>query len=554
MSHASRLVKQLKDNQEDFEWYPTTDEIIQAIKTYVEKDFDLKEKMIPIRKIGVSKFLDIGAGDGRVLKAIGDIFQTSELFAIEKSTTLQAQLPNNIFVIGSDFKEQSLLDKDVDFTYSNPPYSEFDQWMIKILSESNGFICMTVPKRWKSNANIMKVIEDRQIRYDVFYQTDFLNADRSARCEVDVIMFSTRNSVDAFSNWFDNEFSFEKCAVDAELEKIDKENVERAKSDLISKQGLVNALVCFYNDDIQKLQDTYKKLFGIDPTLLCEIGVQKKDLLANLKLKIKGIKKEYWRNLLNGLHEITSRLTKRSRISIEDSLNSNTSVDFCTSNIYSVVLWCLRNANTYIDSQITDTFMQLMSETSVKRYKSTKKTFIDGDWKYNRESSKNTHVFLDFRFVSENMSYYKKDWDGKCCVPTVFTTSTYDKLNDIITVASNLGFPQTNDCTKLEDLNLDFKQSYVVDYNDVATSETKPLIRFKLYKNGNIHFNFAPQFIAKLNVEFGRLKGWLPNRYEAYEAMESMFDEFNIDKDEALSMFRSNKLLSANKIAQICLL
>lgn len=554
MSYTTRLVDKLKDNEEDFEWYPTSDEIINAIHNYVVNNESInakkhwRDRSVSIKPSDIKSILDIGAGDGRVLKALEDIFVKSSkqtLYAIEKSPILQGLLPNNVFVIGSDFYEQSLMDKDIDFTYSNPPYKDFEQWMVKILSESDGYICMTVPSRWTQKQSIMNVISNREISYDVFYQTSFLNADRTARCKVDVIMFQTSRSCGAFANWFDKEFKFKTCNIENDLDELEKEIREKVRTDLISKKGLVEALVDFYNDEISKLQNTYLSLFEIDPTLLKEIGVNKKDLLANLKLKIKSIKKKYWGELLNGLDEITSRLTKKSRDIVIDTLNCNTSVDFCTANVRSIVLWCIRNANTHIDEQVVSLFETLMTEKAVKRYKSTRSTFVDGNWKYNKcDISKNEPIYLEYRFVSENMSYYKKDLWKRPEHPTVFTDTTIEHIRSICIVAYNLGFPQTDECTKLEDLELDFGKPFILEYKDFKTGKIKPLVRFKLHQNNNIHFNFAPEFMAKLNVEFGRLKGWVSERKEAYECMKTMFNDFGINEFEALTMFSSNKVLS----------
>lgn len=116
------LVAELKDNQQDFEWYPTTNEIIEAVK------HDLSNQKLD----GKYSVLDCGAGDGRVLKQLTD----GRKYAIEKSKPLLKALDRNIFVVGTDFMEQTLIDKRVDVVFSNPPYSVFNQWMTKIILEA----------------------------------------------------------------------------------------------------------------------------------------------------------------------------------------------------------------------------------------------------------------------------------------------------------------------------------------------------------------------------------------------------------------------------------
>ena len=69
------LLKKVKDADQDFEWYPTTDEIIQTIK------MDLSGERF---QHDTPSVLDCGSGDGRVLKALTD----NDKYAIEKSRPL----------------------------------------------------------------------------------------------------------------------------------------------------------------------------------------------------------------------------------------------------------------------------------------------------------------------------------------------------------------------------------------------------------------------------------------------------------------------------------
>ena len=59
----------------------------------------------------------------------------------------------------------------------------------------------------------------------------------------------------------------------------------------------------------------------------------------------------------------------------------------------------------------------------------------------------------------------------------------------------------------------------------------------KAFKNRNIHIKFNQDFIRTLNVEFGRLKGWLTNHIQASE-------ELNIPVEQTEQFFKSNYRLS----------
>lgn len=47
-----------------------------------------------------------------------------------------------------------------------------------------------------------------------------------------------------------------------------------------------------------------------------------------------------------------------------------------------------------------------------------------------------------------------------------------------------------------------------------------PLVEVKAFKNGNMHLRFAPDFMLALNVEAGRLLGWIRNPAQACDEME----------------------------------
>jgi 16S rRNA G1207 methylase RsmC len=123
--NINKLVKEIKASNQDFEWYPTTDEIIDLIKADLKDSYDRE---------GIFKsVLDVGAGNGQTLNKLTD----GNKYAIEKSEILVSNMPANIFMVGTDFYENSLIDKKVDIVFSNPPYSQYKEWAVKIINEAN---------------------------------------------------------------------------------------------------------------------------------------------------------------------------------------------------------------------------------------------------------------------------------------------------------------------------------------------------------------------------------------------------------------------------------
>ena len=85
------IANELKAKSVDFEFYPSTEEIIEAVKARLK---------------GTETVLDVGAGDARVLIAL----TTGKKFAIEKCRIHTSKYSKDVFTIGTDFFEQTLID------------------------------------------------------------------------------------------------------------------------------------------------------------------------------------------------------------------------------------------------------------------------------------------------------------------------------------------------------------------------------------------------------------------------------------------------------------
>ena len=66
----NKLVQQLKENEQDFEWYSTTSEIIKVIQKDIKENFDDHYSI-----------LDIGAGDGNFFKILESLYTNLQIVA-----------------------------------------------------------------------------------------------------------------------------------------------------------------------------------------------------------------------------------------------------------------------------------------------------------------------------------------------------------------------------------------------------------------------------------------------------------------------------------------
>lgn len=629
MSKMTKIIETLKSSNEDFEFYPTTREIIEAMYWDIRGDKREDESFYRCESKYVS-LLDIGAGTCKVFSTIKAIAEEqavldewyyrsednksyrseyerlanrvniTKYMAIEKSQTLIDAMPHDVFVVGTEFNENTLIDKRADVVFCNPPYSQYAQWTERIIKEANAdYIYLVIPQRWGANKSIMQALKARKASVKLVGSFDFLNSeDRKARAKVSLLKVSlvteysnyrsdNKVKVDPFDLWFEETFRVEAEKVtdhfEADYKKREaskashKENVKNA---LVDGRDLVTTLVELYNHELEHLLGNYKKVTELDPDILKELGVKVNALKDGLKEKISGLKVLYWEEIFENLTQITSRLTSRSRDSMLKTLMANTNIDFTATNVYSVVIWAIKNANKYFDQQMIEVYDQFISEEGLKFYKSNQH-FMKDTFRYCRNdlNEKGIKYALDYRIVLHSYLDYWANSYG------TISDTQMTQINDLVVIAKNLNFVTEdkiygrydnhikignkynlyfhvpkgrklskgtkthlgkieevwghedenglNDWTQYQIGGKYYHESLVNIDDDIFTT-------VKGFKNGNVHYQMNQKFIKKLNLEVGRLRGWIKSPAEAAE-------EFDISVEEANEYWKSSfQLLPSN--------
>lgn len=615
---VAKMVENLKANGEDFEWYPTTKEIIESLYWDIKsmkpnpwfnsEGVRESQRLRKFDPISVS-ILDIGAGNCKVFSTIKEISQSlvkegngheethsdcimlSKYMAIEKSQQLIDAMPHDVFIVGTEFDENTLIDKRADVVFCNPPYSQYAQWSERIIKEANAdYVYLVIPQRWGANRSMRAALKARNAKVSVVGTFDFLNSeDRKARAKVSLLKiqlvkeYSRRSEsemfIDPFTLWFNETFQAQAKKVDNDFESdyikrtsAKRTHKEKVKQALVSGRDLVTNLVELYNHELEHLIGNYKKVMELDPGILKELGVQVTALKGGLQEKISGLKVLYWEEIFDNLTEITSRLTSKSRDVMMKTLMANTSIDFTASNVYSVVIWSIKNANKYYDSQMIDVYDDFTSEEGLKYYKSNTH-FNKDSWRYCRADMKEGKIkyALDYRIVLHDYRDYTAERNG------TISQHQMTKIRDLIVVAKNLGFvldpagfsydglrigekenlyfhiPSGRKLAKgakthigkiqeVYELPEEFRKQqglyqYQIDdqiyHENSCKIDADIFTTIKGFKNGNTHFQMNQLFIKKLNLEVGRLRGWIKSPAEAAE-------EFDISVEEANEYWNSS--------------
>lgn len=529
------LVERLCAHGQDFEFYPTTDEIIAALASDITKRGDDE-----YRHGRYTSVLDIGAGNGKVLLALREMTELKDLHAIEKSSILCEQLPPDILIVGTDFAEQSLLSKHVDIVFSNPPYSEFEEWAVKIIRQSaSALVYLVLPERWEKSTKIADALRFRKAKAAQVGQFDFLNAeDRAARARVHLLRVTlnrerhAKENDDAFERFFNEQFA-DLIGKFSTTEKPGHDEKNERFAHLIVGPSYIESLLSLYDAELSNVQRNFDLVSKLDANLLREFNISPASVMACLKTRLSGLRSDYWHELFSHLDTVTNRLTSTSRKRLLEVLHRHVHVDFTLSNIYAVITWVIKNANLYIDSQLLETYELMVDKCNVVLYKSNQRAWQDDGWRYRSEPSKNTHYGLDYRIVTHRLGGMYHGYGS-----TELAEHAGEFIGDLLTLARNLGL---HCATSVRLLSHSGRRDWVGGqaYEFYATDRGKGILLFdvRAYKNGNLHLRLAKSFILALNVEHGRLKGWLQSREQAA-------DELN--DPAAAEYFHSNTLIGSN--------
>jgi len=203
-------------------------------------------------------------------------------------------------------------------------------------------------------------------------------------------------------------------------------------------------------------------------------------------------------------------------------------VDFNRDNIQAVVIWVLKNASSLFDDQLVKLYKEFTSPDNIVKYKSNQRVFKRNEYWSARFDDKSSvsHYCLTYRMVVDCLHFRDScSWTGE----KVDTRKTQTIVDDLSAIANNLGFEVTS-----KDIATEFGQKYYIYGKD------KPLIEFKLYKNGNTHLKLDIEFCKAMNVEVARLLGWIQDFSEVAK-------EFPDDMKDAGKYYGANFRFSIEK-------
>lgn len=522
------LIETLKEAGQDYEFYPTTPEMLDVIvKRIFEKSENYEEWDHWSQKMWTGKrtlfeqiqryfnnaidILDIGAGAGAFKKAFDKYVEGIEsesrrwnfynFYAIEKSRILLERLMDAGYsIVGTDFDESTLVSKSADIVFCNPPYSVYENWTCRIISEIQAdYIFLIIPERWKENKRIAKLLKETRAKVEILWKGDFLDGERAARAKVEILLIKRRLHTDElFDRWFDETFQ----PAQEVKEESSEEKSERLGNEMIQAENQIDYLVNSYNGELERLIQNYRAICSLDSALLKEIGLKKESIQKSFLEKINGLKKTYWNTVFTKLAPVTDRLTYKTRDKMRERFTAKQSVDFTAGNIYALLIYVCRKASDYYDEQITDFYLGISDEENVKPYKSNQRVFDKEQhrWHYRWNEPENFDPYmLDYRIVTQSSVVSKME-----------QIKEKRQIHNLKAVANTMGFTIG-----------DFTPTYRYGQKGlIYDGNGKVFCEFRIYKNGNTHLKLCREFVTALNVYIGRKFGWLKDKSDIVREFE----------------------------------
>ena len=260
----------------------------------------------------------------------------------------------------------------------------------------------------------------------------------------------------------------------------------------------------------------FNSLGTVDPALLKSLEITKRTVLNLIRGKILACKTKYWQLLFDELDTLRTRLATRQRKQLVDKIHRRACVDFTHDNILAVLVWVTKWANDYIDEQTVELFRTLSQRSNCVKYKSNKKIWEKSAWRYgqlNQHDDSLGPYKLEYRMVLDGCgAICNSDWEHERKRFCGLTETAYNLLVDIVVTSNNLHFNSSDTPRNFRWL--------AGKSNTMLMANGSPLVECKAFKNGNMHMRFDPKFMLALNVEAGRLLGWIRNPTEACDEME----------------------------------
>lgn len=459
--------------------------------------------------------MSIGESSVEMLEHFGKEFQSKKYFSIG-SKCVNA----NTLSLSCSFESTTLVDKEVDVIFCNPPLKEYEAYCKRIFEECLAKrVFLVLPMEWKSSKEIGAYAKANGFDVELVARLGYVKNNQREKAEIILFYRSYLSERAVMERKLSQEYHlgnlFEELhkgrfVLRGELEKKKEDEIAK-ESEGMEYQAFLEYLLKRYEKEHNDYFDNFKHFSNLSAYFLDYIGVQRDDITTNTAVFEKLLRKLYWDQCLSKNPNITSKLTPLQYDELLNELKER-GADFSRSNIANVEAYCLSRS-------------RVMEQ---KNFITFWERFTNGD---NLEGFtdliSNPHPYMDY---PKEKRFFKGKIKEKVACSYAGSYDDYypNILRDVRIVhllqilLQSMGYQDLHyrhaDGSKIaitERIDLPLGISYLF-------AGERQITKFTSYKNRKLNIVFDKEVIANINLRVLLYQGWITNLAEAKEAFGTL--------------------------------
>ena len=340
---------------------------------------------------GAESVLDPSAGEGALLKAVKNKFETSrhkKLYAIEIQENRQHSLIGQQFkLIGTDFLKFNDQNYKFDAIIMNPPFKNgIDHFLHawKFLENDGTIICLlnssSIEKVTDKGKLLKKILNDSQASVEV-QNNIFSNADR--KTDVETVLIVAKKPKGESNRY---QFLQDEWQKELDAEKANLANLNGNENFGLVKHDIIKTLVSQYEmakNSYASVMESYRKMFFYLPISLSDKTIKAP---ANYHDFLDELKEKCWDRVFKET-KLANYMTKGMIEKFSQMQKVQGCREFSEDNIYRVLDIIFQNLKQIRESVVEETFDNLTM------YYKENRTHTEG-WKTNDSYKVNQKVIL----------------------------------------------------------------------------------------------------------------------------------------------------------------
>lgn len=478
------------------------------------------------------KILEPSAGKGDMIKHIRGISRPDDakIDAIEIDPRLQASLMGEGYnVVWDDFLTYETY-KEYDYIVMNPPFSNGVDHVLKALdlAEAQLSYCEiyailnkeTLDNAYSSKRQaLLRRLEEHDASIE-YVSSAFTDAERRTDVEVALIRVKVKKANKGRSIYDSIPFFTADRSETKETLETSLSSYVKA-SEIEAKMNDIERLIIEYETACEVMRDYYEA-YTAKASFLSYIGevnkregdvtgpfsyvIRKEYKASDLNEELDRLRGEYWRLILDA-DEFRELLTNEARQKLNRQLTAAGEMEINLANIRMLLMAISANREDMLVDSIVSIFEKI-TRFHMNQY-STNVHYYNG-WKTNNAYKINRKIIIPIQYSPFDSWVFAETYDR-----IIYTVREF--IDDIVKAFQLIDPSVNNEFTPIGD-------------NERKQEFENDLLRFKMFKNGNIHVWFNDlEALNKLNYICGQHFAWIPSEDEVRtneKAREYVVKEF----------------------------